>query len=72
MSTVTTSYLDLLAERVVIFDGALGTNIQLLELGPEDFGGAHLEGCNEILVATRPDMIGELHRQFLDVGVDVI
>src|ERR1700735_2427232 len=66
------SYLDLVAERVAIFDGATGTNLQLLGLGPDDFGGPQFEGCNEILVATRPDAIRELHRSFLDVGVDVI
>ncbi len=66
------SYLDLLNERVVIFDGALGTNVQLLGLGPDDFGGANFEGCNELLVATRPDIVKDLHRRFLDAGVDVI
>src|SRR5487761_2666662 len=65
-------YLDLVNERVVIFDGALGTNVQLLGLGPDDFGGAQFEGCNEILVATRPDLIQSLHESFLEVGVDVI
>lgn len=66
------SYLDLIKERVVIFDGALGTNIQLLGLGPDEFGGAQFEGCNEILVATRPELVKDLHRSFLEVGVDVI
>src|SRR5579872_5354761 len=65
-------YLELLRERVVIFDGATGTNIQLRELGPEDFGGHELEGCNENLVFTRPDVVADLHRSFLDVGVDVV
>ena len=65
-------YLDLLAERVVIFDGATGTNLQLAGLGPDDFGGPALEGCNEMLVVTRPDVVRDLHRSFLDVGVDVI
>ncbi len=65
-------YLDLLAERVLVFDGATGTNLQRLGLGPDDFGGAKLEGCNEILVETRPEVIRELHRSFLEVGVDVV
>ena len=65
-------YLDLLAERVVIFDGATGTNLQLRGLGPDDFGGPALEGCNEVLVVTRPDVVRDLHRSFLEVGVDVI
>ncbi|HWD25276.1 MAG TPA: homocysteine S-methyltransferase family protein, partial [Acidimicrobiales bacterium] len=67
-----TDYLSLLAERVVIFDGATGTNIQLRDLGPDDFGGPVLEGCNEFLVVTRPDVVQDIHRSFLDVGVDVV
>jgi 5-methyltetrahydrofolate--homocysteine methyltransferase len=66
------SYLDAARSRVVVYDGATGTNIQLRDLGPEDFGGAHFEGCNEILVETRPDVIADLHRSFFDVGVDVV
>jgi 5-methyltetrahydrofolate--homocysteine methyltransferase len=66
------TYLDALRERVVIFDGATGTNLQLRELGPDDFGGHALEGCNELLCATRPDVIADLHRSFLDVGCDVV
>jgi 5-methyltetrahydrofolate--homocysteine methyltransferase len=66
------SYLDAVRERVVIFDGAFGTGVQEKGLGPDDFGGEHLEGCNEVLVATRPDVIAELHAAYLDVGVDVL
>jgi 5-methyltetrahydrofolate--homocysteine methyltransferase len=66
------SYLDALRERVVIFDGATGTNLQLRHLGPDDFGGLALEGCNEVLVDTRPDVVADLHRSFLDVGCDVV
>jgi 5-methyltetrahydrofolate--homocysteine methyltransferase len=66
------SYLDAVRSRVVVFDGATGTNLQLRELGPDDFGGAHLEGCNEILVETRPEVVADLHRSFFDVGVDVV
>jgi 5-methyltetrahydrofolate--homocysteine methyltransferase len=66
------SYLDAVRERVVVFDGATGTNLQLRHLGPDDFGGAALEGCNEILVDTRPDVVADLHRSFFDVGCDVV
>ncbi len=59
-------------ERVVVFDGGGGTNLQLRELGPDDFGGPALEGCNEILVATRPDVVAELHASFFEVGCDVV
>ena len=71
MSTVK-SYLETVRERVVIYDGATGTNLQLRELSAHDFGGESLEGCNEMLCLTRPDVVQELHRSFLDVGVDVI
>jgi 5-methyltetrahydrofolate--homocysteine methyltransferase len=65
-------YLSALAERVLIYDGATGTNLQLQELYADDFGGEALEGCNEILTVTKPLAIEQLHRSFLDVGVDVI
>ena len=66
------SYLQALRERVVIFDGAMGTNLQLLGLEPEDFGGPDLEGCNEFLDETRPDLVAEVHRSFYEVGCDVV
>ena len=62
----------LIAERIVIIDGAAGTSIQDMHLTAADFGGAHLEGCNENLVRTRPDRIRELHRSFLDAGADIV
>ncbi len=65
-------YLSALRERVLIYDGATGTNLQLQDLTADDFGGAEFEGCNEILTVTQPDAIEQLHRSFLDVGVDVI
>ena len=65
-------YLSALRERVVVFDGATGTNLQLMELGADDFGGSELEGCNEALVLSRPEVVETLHRSFLDVGVDVV
>lgn len=65
-------YLERINEKIVIFDGATGTNLQLLELGQEDFGGAEYEGCNEALVLTRPQVIADLHESFLRVGVDAI
>ena len=65
-------YLTALAERVLIYDGATGTNFQLMDLHADDFGGAAFEGCNEMLVLTKPDAVEHLHRSFLDVGADVI
>ena len=57
---------------VLVFDGATGTSLQQMDLGPDDFGGAALEGCNENLVFTRPDAVQAVHRQFLEAGCDVI
>ena len=65
-------YLDAVRERVVIFDGAAGTNLQLRDLSVEDYGGATYEGCPEMLNVTRPDVIANLHESFLAVGVDVV
>jgi 5-methyltetrahydrofolate--homocysteine methyltransferase len=65
-------YLDAVRERVVVFDGATGSNLQLRDLTADDFGGPDLEGCNEHLVLTRPDVIAELHASFFAVGVDAV
>ncbi len=65
-------YLDAASRGVLIYDGATGTNLQLANLTADDFGSSALEGCNEVLCLTRPDVIERLHRSFLDVGVDVI
>jgi 5-methyltetrahydrofolate--homocysteine methyltransferase len=65
-------YLQAVKERVVIFDGAMGTSLQLAGLNEDDFGGRALEGCNEMLVVTRPDVVEEVHRSFLQAGVDVV
>ena len=65
-------YLQALRDRVVVFDGAMGTNLQILGLEAEDFGGPELEGCNEVLVDTRPDLVAQVHRSFYEVGCDVV
>ena len=65
-------YLELINEKVVVYDGAFGTYIQTLGLSPDDFGGEQLEGCNELLVVTRPDVIATMHEDFFKVGVDVV
>jgi len=65
-------YLQALTDRVVVFDGAMGTNLQLLGLGPDEFGGPELEGCNEVLVATSPEHVAQVHRSFFEVGCDVV
>ncbi len=65
-------YLERIREKVLIYDGATGTNLQLLGLDADDFGGPELEGCNEALVLSRPDVLANLHDSFLKVGVDAI
>src|SRR5665213_3305930 len=66
------SYLRAVSDRVVIFDGAMGTHPQLAELTADDFGGPDLEGCNELLVVSRPDAVDRVHRSFFEVGCDVV
>ncbi|HEX2639319.1 MAG TPA: homocysteine S-methyltransferase family protein, partial [Pyrinomonadaceae bacterium] len=65
-------FLDLLKERIVIFDGAMGTFLQSLNLSIDDWGGPQFENCSENLLYTRPDAIEKVHTSFLDVGCDVI
>jgi 5-methyltetrahydrofolate--homocysteine methyltransferase len=57
---------------VIVFDGAMGTNIQSQNLTAEDFGGPEYEGCNEYLIYTKPEAIAKVHRDFLGAGADVI
>jgi 5-methyltetrahydrofolate--homocysteine methyltransferase len=66
------SFLETLKERIVVFDGAMGNNLQVQNLSLEDFGGLRFEGCNENLLITRPDAVENVHTAFLDVGCDVI
>jgi 5-methyltetrahydrofolate--homocysteine methyltransferase len=66
------SFLETLKERIVVFDGAMGTNLQVQNLTLDDFGGLRFEGCNENLLVTRPDAVEKVHAGFLDVGCDVI
>jgi len=62
----------LLAERVLVLDGATGTALQAANLGPHDFGGPDLEGCNELLVVTRPDVVRSVHAVYLEAGADIV
>jgi len=57
---------------VIVFDGAMGTNLQVQNLTAEDFGGKEYEGCNEYLVHTKPEAVALVHRGFLEAGADVI
>ncbi|OKH28193.1 methionine synthase [Chroogloeocystis siderophila] len=57
---------------VIVFDGAMGTNLQTQNLTAADFGGVQYEGCNEYLVHTKPEAVAKVHRDFLAAGADVI
>jgi len=63
---------ELLGQRVLVLDGAMGTMLQQRNLTAADFGGAALEGCNEVLVRTRPDVVLDIHRKYLEAGADII
>ena len=63
---------DALSRRILVLDGAMGTQIQNRNLTAADFGGAEYEGCNEMLVLTRPDVIEDVHRAYLEAGADII
>jgi len=69
-SDLDSTFLDALAERVVLADGAMGTMLQAADLVLDDFAG--LEGCNEILNDTRPDVVRHIHRAYLEAGADAV
>ena len=62
----------LLSQRILVVDGAMGTSIQGKDLGPDDFGGADYEGCNEYLTLTKPEVIADIHQTYLDAGADIL
>ncbi|PKG22425.1 methionine synthase [Niallia nealsonii] len=63
---------DELKNRILIMDGAMGTMLQQENLTADDFGGEDLEGCNENLNFTRPDVISKIHEAYLEAGADII
>jgi len=65
-------YLDELQKHVMIFDGAMGTNLQSQQLSADQFGGEQYFGCNDYLVISYPEAVEKVHRSFLETGVDVI
>jgi len=66
------SFLDILNEKVIVFDGAMGTSIQAQNLSADDFGGEQYNGCNEYLLLSRPSAVAKVHDDFLSVGCDVV
>ena len=70
---------EIIKERILVLDGAMGTMIQQYQLTEADFCGEEfkehpvkLEGNNDLLVLTRPDVIAAIHRQYLEAGADII
>src|SRR6478672_1774294 len=70
---------DLLKERILVIDGAMGTMIQRYKLEEEDYRGERfkdwptdVKGNNDLLSLTRPDIIKEIHKQYLEAGADII
>lgn len=78
---------ELLDQRILVLDGAMGTMVQKYNLQNRDYTGERfadhaarvkpeqpelLKGCNDLLILTRPDVIGEIHRQYLEAGSDII
>ena len=70
---------NLVNERIVIMDGAMGTMIQQEKLEEEDFRGDHfknhakeLKGNNDLLCLTRPDIIRNIHRKYFEAGSDIV
>ncbi|MDX2008144.1 MAG: methionine synthase [Meiothermus sp.] len=65
-------YLQAVSERVLIYDGAMGTEIFKYDLSDEDWGGPQYNGCPEMLNRTRPDVIASIHRAYFEAGADVV
>jgi 5-methyltetrahydrofolate--homocysteine methyltransferase len=63
---------ELMTERILVLDGAMGTMLQQRDLTAADFGGLALEGCNENLVRTRPDVVLDIHRKYFEAGADIV
>ena len=66
------TFLELLQEKVIVFDGATGTNLQTQNLSADDFGGEEYNGCNEYLLISKPSAMEKVHIDFLQAGADVI
>ncbi len=67
---MTSRLLESLAERVLFYDGGMGTQLQARDLTAEDFGGQRYEGCNDALSLTRPDIVESVHAAYFEAGAD--
>ena len=66
------AYLKELDRRLLIFDGAMGTMLQLQKLTAADFGGERYQGCNDYLVISSPQVVSRIHKAYLEAGADVV
>src|SRR6266545_1457323 len=66
------TYLESFKQRVLLYDGAMGTSIDLFNLSAEDYGGERTNGNRDFLVITRPDVIEQIHTSFMEAGCDVL
>src|SRR4051794_8901790 len=71
-SMQTPPFTDQLKKRILIMDGAMGTMLQQANLSAADFGGEELDGCNENLNLTAPEVIAKIHKEYLEAGADII
>ena len=69
---MTQNIISALSHRILVLDGAMGTQLQACNLTADDFGGAEYEGCNEYLTISRPDVIEGVHCAYLEAGADII
>ncbi|MCE1254636.1 MAG: methionine synthase [Anaerolineae bacterium] len=65
-------YLDVMAQKIMVFDGAMGTSLQTMNLTAKEFGGEMYMGCNDFLVISFPQSVETVHRSYLEAGADVI
>src|SRR5690606_36384106 len=72
MNNRQSSYLAALCERVLVYDGAMGTSIDTFSLTAEGYGGERTFGARDYLVITRPDVIEAIHTSFMEAGADVL
>ena len=66
------SFLEALSQRVLVFDGAMGTNIHRYDPTDTDWGGKELANCTDWMTLTRPEWIFDIHSHFLKVGCDAV
>jgi 5-methyltetrahydrofolate--homocysteine methyltransferase len=66
------NFLEYIKEKIIVFDGATGSTLQTYNLTEDDFGGKELDGCNDYLCISKPEVVKKLHNYFLTAGADVI